>query len=113
MRKLVTMDVFSAARIITRSGIKEKLAPVLKAAAEKGVNVQDIGISGILTVLETVADEKCEQAIYKWLAGPFEMTDEEVKMLDLADLAEKLEELKEENDLANFFAVLSRLISKK
>lgn len=114
MRKLKTPDVFSAVRIITKSGLRERLIPLLKRISESGdLDVANVGIDGILTVLEVVSEESCEKAVYKWLAGPFEMEPDDVAGLELTEMAEKLTQLKEENDLQYFFTVLYKLISKK
>lgn len=114
MRKLKTPDVFGAVRIITKSSLRERLFPILKRIAESGdLDVTNVGIDGILTVLEVISEESCEQAVYKWLAGPFEMEPDDVAMLELTEMAEKLTQLKEDNDLQYFFTVLYKLISKK
>ena len=113
MRKLVTTDVFRACRIVTKSGLKEKLLPLIKRIGENEMTVEDVGINGILTVLEVVTDEGCERLIYDWLAGPFEMTAQEVANLELDAFIASLTQLSEENDLKNFFTALFKLISKK
>lgn len=113
MRKLNTTDVFGAVRLVAKSGIKEKLIPLIKEISESGMSEEDAGITGILTFMEVLSDEKCEQLIYKWLAGPFEKDPEAIAVLPLDELTPSLQALVEENDLRNFFTVLYKLISKK
>ena len=77
------------------------------------MKVEDVGIEGILSLIEILAEKKCEQAIYEVLAGPFEMAPKEVEQMDLIALAENLETLAKENDLKRFFTLLAGLLSKK
>ena len=113
MRKLKTLDVFEALRLVQKSGLKDQLVPLIERFAKKPEEVQKAGILGVLTLIEVFADNKCEDLIYKWLAGPFECDPDEVRNMELDDLATKLKELTEENDLRNFFTVLSGLLGRK
>lgn len=113
MRKLQTKDIFQAIRLIVKSNLKEELRPVLAKASDSEMSVRDIGVDGILTVMEVLVEKKCENAFYEFLAGPFESTPEEVEELGLCELAEQLERLAEENDLRGFFTQLGGLITKK
>lgn len=112
MRKLKTKDVFNAIRLIKKTNMKEDLKPVIALAAQGGMKIEDIGIEGILTVIEIFTAAKAETAIYEFLADPFEMTPEEVGDLELCALAESLDQLVKENDLKNFFTILQGLITK-
>ena len=113
MRKLKTLDVFEALRLIQKSGLKDQLVPLIERFAKKPEEVQRAGILGILTLIEVFADNKCEDLIYKWLAGPFECDPDEVRNMELDELAGKLQELAEGNDLRSFFTVLSQLAGPK
>ncbi|MBR6351222.1 MAG: hypothetical protein IKR93_02740 [Firmicutes bacterium] len=113
MRKLRTTDVFVAARLVTGSGLREDLAPLIKKIADEGYDdIANVGLNGILTALETFSSKKCEQMFYEFLAGPFEMAPEEVAELDIDVMYENLSRLVEENNLRNFMNALSKLISK-
>lgn len=107
MRKLQPPDLFNAMRIIRKAGIKEELKPVIRLAASGEFSIQDVGIEGILTIIETLAEKKSEQAIYEFISGPFEMTVKEIESMDLIQLAENLETLAKENDLKLFFTLLA------
>jgi hypothetical protein len=113
MRKLQTQDVFIALRAISKANLKEEIRPILKKAIEEKMTIEDAGIESILSLLEFVSQHKCEQAFYEVLSGPFEMTVDEVKKLDLVVLVDNLETLAEENDLKRFFTILAGLITKK
>jgi len=113
MRKIKTTDVFSAMRLIQRSGLKEKFVPVIKSAAETEDDVVGVGIIGVLSVIEVFAEAQCESMVYDWLSGPLEKSPEEIADMDLDVLTENLEELGRENDLKRFFTALSGLLTKK
>lgn len=113
MRKLQTQDVFAAMRAISKANLKEEIKPLLKKASAGEVNVEDVGIEGILNLIEIFSKHNSEQAIYEVLAGPFEVTQEDVKQMDILVLADNLETLGRENDLRRFFTLLAGLITKK
>lgn len=112
MRKLNTSDVFSMARIVRASGVRNELRPLIKAAAESDRPVEDVGIDGFLCILEALAERKAESAIYEVLSGPLEMTADEVAKLPLDQLVEQLKALVAENNLKYFFDCVSRILGK-
>jgi len=113
MRKLQTKDVFSALRIIKKVGLKEEMKPVFKLAASGELGVEDIGVEGMLTVIEIFAEHKAETCLYEVLSGPFEMTIEEVGEMNINDLLVNIQEMASENDLKSFFSSLVGMIGKK
>lgn len=112
MRKLQTKDIFSVLRLIQKSNLKEELKPMIAMAAAGEMKVEDIGLEGVLTMIEIFSAAKSESAIYEFLAGPFELESEQVKEMDLCTLAENLERLSKENDLKHFFTILQGLITR-
>lgn len=113
MRKLQTSDIFNTLRLIKKVDLKEELKPVIKMAADKELKIEDVGITGILSVIEILTEKKAEQGMYEILAGPFEMTAKEVEKLELDELVINIETLAKENNLKRFFSLLAGLISKK
>lgn len=111
MRKINTKDIFNTMRIIKKSGMKQELIPLVQKAAEVGVDA--IGIEGVLTVIEVLSENNSEKAMYEVLAGPFEMTAEEVETMELDKFTEMLCELGEQNNIRNFIKALSGLITSK
>ena len=111
MRKIMTKDIFAAMRIIKKSGMKQRLIPLIEKAAEK--DVAEVGIEGILTVVEVVSETGSEKALYEVLAGPFEMTPQEVESMEMDKFTEMLTELGEQNNIRNFFKAVSGLITSK
>lgn len=113
MRKLQTKDLFNFARAISKANLKEEIKPILKLAAEGNMSVEDIGIEGFLTVMEILTAKKSEWLIYEVLASPLEISPEEIEAMELDKLITMLGEFSKENDLKNFFILLSNLIIKK
>lgn len=113
MRKLQTQDVFAAMRAISKANLKEEIKPLIKKASAGEANVEDVGIEGILNLIEIFSKHNSEQAIYLVLAGPFEVTANEVATMDFLTLAENLETLGRENDLKRFFTLVANMITKK
>ncbi|HCP14821.1 MAG TPA: hypothetical protein DIT32_03460 [Peptococcaceae bacterium] len=113
MRKLQTQDIFNTFRIIKKANLKEEIKPIIKMAGSGELNIEDVGIEGILGVIEIMTESKAEQAIYEVLSGPFEMDPAKIRHMDLIELAANLETLSKENDLKRFFTLLAGLLSKK
>jgi len=113
MRKLQTSDIFNTLRLIKKANLKEEIKPILQMASEGDLNVKEVGINGILGVLEILSEKKAEHAIYEVLAGPFEITPEQVEQMDILTLTENIETLIGENDLKRFFTLLAGMNSKK
>lgn len=109
MRKLETSDVFAACRLVKKLGLKEKF----KTIAEEANNSQDVfdkGYDLIWDLFDTATEQKSEAEIYAFLAGPLEMTPEEVAHLHLDQLMDSLQQMAAENDLSRFFKFAARLM---
>lgn len=113
MKKLGTTDIFAAMRIVKASGMREELKPVIAKAAEGKFSFNEIGVDAILSAMEALSGHAAEKAIYDLLARPFEMTPDEVAEMPLEELADKLQQIADENDLPRFFKSLSGLMKSK
>lgn len=113
MRKLNTADIFAMARIVRASGVREDLREVIRRVAENGMEATSVGIEGFLVILEAAAEKKAENAIYEALAGPLEIPAADIAAMELDVLLKNLKQLAEENDLKNFFGLVSRILGKK
>jgi hypothetical protein len=113
MRKLQTPDVFNALRAISKANLKEEIKPIIKKAIEEKMNLEDAGIEGVLSMIDFISQNRCEQAFYEVLSGPFEMAADEVRKLDLVIFADNLETLAKGNDLKRFFTLVANMIIKK
>lgn len=102
MRKLRTGDLFSFARVIKASGIREDLINYLQKIT-KDADVERVGINTIMILIEALADKKAERAVYEGLAPVFEMEVDEVENMPPSELISMLKQMAEENDLPSFF----------
>ena len=102
MRQLSTSDLFKAARLIRKMGIKEDL----KKFAE-GINAdqnqEEVGIDMLMLSFERATDETSEQLIYEFLAGPFEVAPHEVKEMELFTMVESLFKVADVEKWKGFF----------
>lgn len=113
MRKLNTTDVFAALRVIRAANLRDELKPLLKRAADGNASIEDVGIDGIMSALEMLAEKKAERAIYEVLSGPLEISPDEVGALDILEFAQKIEQIAKENDLKSFFGYVSGILGKR
>lgn len=109
MRKLETADVFAAARLMKKLGLKEKFRTI----AESSDTAKDVFAKGydlIWDLFDAATEQKSEVEIYAFLAGPLEMAPEEVQHLHLDKLLESLQQMAVENNLVGFFKSAARLM---
>ena len=102
MRKLKTSDIPVLCRCVKKLGLKEEI----KAVAQKANTVKDVwsfGFDFIWNLFDIATEQAGEACLYEFLAGPFEMTPEEVRDLDMEILLGNLQKLVQENNLAVFF----------
>jgi hypothetical protein len=109
MRKLKTSDVPSLCRSLKKLGLKEKFR-ALAQEANSAKEAWDRGFDIIWELFDAATENGGEVAIYEFLAGPFEMTPEEVADLDLDILIENCQQLAKENNLGAFFKSAAKLM---
>ena len=109
MRKLETADVFAACRLLKKLGLKEKFRAIAEEA-NTAKDVFDKGYDLMWDLFDTATEQNSEADIYAFLAGPLEMTPEEVKHLHLDKLLESLQQMAVENNLVGFFKSAARLM---
>lgn len=140
VRKLNTADVFNFCRLVKAAEVREQLrAIVAKAAKQKeeykaakkaaeearkaGKEVDDpeppelldvtqVGVDGVLAIVEAAVEPKAEALTYKFLSGPLECTPEDVAAMELEELIKALREIAEANNLENFFDSASGILGK-
>jgi hypothetical protein len=113
MRKLNGGDVFVALRALRAVDLKETVAAFTeRAEVAKTENEKKAANAALFEALiKNVTDEKTEDLVFTFLAGPFEKENAEaVRAMDLDELGECLEKLGEENDLKLFFGRVKRMI---
>lgn len=113
MRNLKTSDLFSFARVIKASGVREELTDYIqRLSVQDNPDVNKIGFNTMLMIMEALSEKKAERAIYEALAPVFEMTVDQVQDLPPKDLFDMLKRLAEENDLANFMGSVFGTLGK-
>jgi len=102
MRKLKTRDVPEFCRTLKMIGIKEEI----KQIAMKPISAKEAmseGFDLVYSIFDRATEKDAEAYLYAFLAGPFEMTAEEVADMDLTDFIASIKQLAEGNDLVGFF----------
>jgi phosphoenolpyruvate synthase/pyruvate phosphate dikinase len=113
MRSLKTSDLFSFARVIKASGVREELTDYIQRLSKQdNTDVSKIGFNTMLMIMEALSDKKAERAIYEALAPVFEMTVDQIQDLPPKDLFDLLKQMAEENDLANFMGSVFGTLGK-
>lgn len=109
MRKLQTKDIFAFCRCIKAIGIKDEINKLCKDAD----NINDIwdkGFELVYSIFAAASEKKSETSIYEFLAGPFEMTANEVEKLEITEFFKLIKQLAAENNLVIFFKSASALM---
>jgi hypothetical protein len=109
MRKLKTTDLPSLCRSLKKLGLKEEF----KKIAQEAEGIKDVwekGFEFIWTLFDVATEVEGEGAIYEFLAGPFEMTAQEVADLDMDVLVSNCQQLAAENNLGAFFKSAAKLM---
>ena len=107
MRKLKTSDIPALCRTLKHLGVKEKVRDI----AQETSNVKDAwekGFDLVWNIFDLATEVSGEKHLYEFLAGPFEMTPDEVESLELDVLFANLQQLAAENNLATFFKFVAK-----
>ena len=107
MRKLKTCDIPVLCRCVKKLGLKEQI----RAIAQESDTVKDVwdrGFDFIWGLFDVATEQAGEACIYEFLAGPFEMTPEAVRDLDVDVLLANMQQLIAENNLSAFFKFAAR-----
>lgn len=102
MRKLKTSDIPAFCRCLKAIGIKSEIESITK----KADNIKDAWAQGfelIYNIFDKATEVNGEKELYKFLAGPFEMTAKEIEDLDISVFFEFIKQLSAENNLSGFF----------
>lgn len=102
MRKLKTSDIPVLCRCVKKLGLKETIQAIAKDS-DSMRDVWDKGFDLIWNLFDIATEQAGEMCIYEFLAGPFEMTPEEVRDLDMDILLENIQQMVRENNLVAFF----------
>lgn len=108
MRKLQTKDIFAFCRCIKSIGVKDEINKLCKNA-DTITDIWDQGFELVYNIFEAASEKSSEAHVYEFLAGPFEMTANEVEELEVTELFKLIKQLAAENNLVNFFKSASAL----
>ena len=109
MRKLKTTDIPAFCRCLKKIGIKNEIQAIAKEA-DNAKDVWDKGFDLIWNIFDLATEAEGENALYEFLAGPFEMNPKAVADLDFEILFNNLKQLAEENNLTVFFKSAAKLM---
>ena len=117
MRKLNTADVFAFCRLVKATDAREQLRSIVTAVAKQKdsgeeVDVIQVGVNGVLAVVEAAVEPKTEEMVYKFLSGPLECKPEDVASMELDALLSALRQVAEENNLTAFFESASGILGR-
>ena len=115
MRHLQTSDIFAAARLLTKIGVREEVREVARAASENGkAAVQfDMGYDLMFGLIEKATTAGSEKEIYVFIADILECEWEEVRKMNPAKMFNQLKEAASDEEWKDFFGFVARLIKKK
>ena len=109
MRKLKTTDIPAFCRCLKKIGVKDQMQAISKEA-DSAKDMWDKGFDLIWGIFDLATEANGENALYEFLAGPFEMQPREVADLDFDILFNNLRQLAEENNLTVFFKSAAKLM---
>ncbi|MGN0503062.1 MAG: hypothetical protein ACI4HN_09060 [Ruminococcus sp.] len=115
MRKFTLPDAFAFARILKAADIKNEVINFAKEILarknkKQKINIEEIGLEFVITIITAAADVKVEEKIYSFLSSVCEMDIENIKKLNLAQIKEIIKIIIAENDLKTFFQSASALM---
>ncbi len=84
MRKANIHDLFNASRLLNKLDLKDEVFKI-QSTINSDSNEERIGFDFVLNVFEKASGNEMENEIYKVLSGPFEMTEEEVAKMEIAE----------------------------
>ena len=102
MRKLKTRDIPGFCRCLKKLGLKEHFVAIAKDS-DSLKDATDKGIELVWMLLDAATEGPGESALYEFLAGPFEMTPQQVEDLELDVFLSNMRQLAAENNLLGFF----------
>lgn len=102
MRKLKTSDIPVFCRCAKKLGVKDAIQSIAKES-DTMKDIWEKGFDLIWSLFDAATEHDGEMCIYEFLAGPFEMTAEDVRDLDMDVLIGNIQQLIRENNLVTFF----------
>lgn len=109
-RKLQTTDIFGMCRVVSAIGIKDEIKTIVLDKEKK--SMEDKGFDLVFALFEKATDSKAEKEFYKFFAGIFEKSPEEIEIMDPVDFLDELVEAASIDKWKAFFSRVASLIAK-
>lgn len=107
MRQLITRDVFTMSRLITKMNIKEELRQI--ATRDESATKLDLGIDLVLTILSKVSDKAVEHEIYVFIADVMGRTPEQIESGDPLEIIDSITKDNGVQQWKDFFSKVYKL----
>lgn len=107
MRSLQTRDIFAAARMVNKIGIKEEIKKILMEAdsiEDIAKKKDEIGYEVLFSMFEKTSEKNGEKAIYEFLSGIFEMTVKEIEVMDPVECMDNILKCADVEKWKSFFS---------
>ena len=113
MRKLNTPDLFNALRLANSLGLKDLVQNFYEQTKKMTADNQDeVGMEILAMLLEAVAKDKTvENNLYTFLAGPLEMTPNDVMKMSPNELIDSIKAIIDNEDEESWKSFLNSLAS--
>lgn len=109
MRNLKTSDIPSFCRCLKKLGVREQFRAVA-AESSTAREAWDKGFDLIWGIFDAATEQSGENALYDFLAGPFEMTSHEVANMNVGELFAGLQHMMEDENIVAFFKFAAQLM---
>lgn len=114
MRALNNSDLFAFVRLVKKAKITDKIKELtLSINNINEINTESFGYDVMFTIIEAAAEKESEQAVYEFLAGPLEMTTEELALADPVETIEKVMQIADVEKWKTFFTSAANLMKSK
>lgn len=113
MRGLEFQDMFSMARILSKTELNKEIENLVKKVQNgEKIDTEAVGIEFILTVLSKASTREVEKEIYSFLADVFEMQIDDIRHMKPKKLVETFKEA-DAAEWKDFFISAVRLIRQQ
>ena len=115
MRQLKSTDIFAALRVVKEIGIKEEMKDLAQAIQKGPVSEQkqrEMGVELIMGILGNAGSQQAENAVFRFLSGPTEISVEELRDMDALDFVKKIGDLATSIDIEAWKAFFTSLVGQ-
>lgn len=115
MRQLKSTDIFAALRVVKEIGIKEEMKEFAQALQKGSVSEKtqrEIGAELIFGILGNAGSPSAENAVFRFLSGPMEISVEELRDMDALDFAKQIGEFVTSIDIEAWKAFFTSLVGQ-